>query len=166
MAVSLIVMVVQAQEPVYRLGPGDRVKVTVFGHPDLSGSFTLNGAGQLSLPLIKSVLAAGLTVEEVELVIAGKLSPDYLKDPRVSIEVLNYRPFYIIGEVNRPGSYPYIDGMTVLNSIALAGGFTYRARKKKVAIIRATDPDKKKQLAAPDTKVLPGDIIEVPERFF
>ena len=156
----------QGQEPEYRLGPGDRLQVTVFGQNDLSGEFEVNGAGQISMPLIQWVLVAGLTVQETELVIAGKLSPDYLKNPRVSVSVLNYRPFYIIGEVNRPGSYPYVSGMTVLNSIALAGGFTYRAKKSKVKIIRADDPEKRKQKAAADTEVLPGDIIEVPERFF
>jgi protein involved in polysaccharide export with SLBB domain len=94
------------------------------------------------------------------------LKPDYLKDPRVSVEVLNYRPFYIIGEVKKPGSYAYVSGMTVVNAIALAGGYTYRARENKFLVTRATDPKNIKHPADHDTQVLPGDVIEVPERFF
>lgn len=157
---------VLAQDLEYRLGAGDRVKVTVFGHADLSGEFEVNGAGQIAMPLIRLVQVRGLTAEEAELVIAGKLSPGYLKNPRVSVSVLNYRPFYIIGEVNNPGSYPYVSDMTVLNAVALAGGFTYRAKKSKVSIIRADDPEEKKTVISLDTLVLPGDIIEVPERYF
>lgn len=156
----------QAQGPEYRLGAGDQLKVTVFGHENLSGEFEVNGAGQISMPLIQLVQVAGLTVQEAERVIAGKLKPGYLKNPRVSVSVLNYRPFYIIGEVNKPGSYAYVNGMTVLNAIALAGGFTYRAKKSKVKIIRADDPEEEKRSTSPDTPVLPGDIIEVPERYF
>lgn len=166
-AVSLIfVCSAQAQVQEYQLGAGDKVKVTVFGHEDLSGEFEVNGVGQISMPLIQLVQVAGLTAEEAELAIAEKLSPGYLKNPRVSVSVLNYRPFYIIGEVNKPGSYPFVNGMTVLNAIALAGGFTYRAKKSKVTITRADDPQEKKRSTSPDTPVLPGDIIEVPERYF
>jgi polysaccharide export outer membrane protein len=94
------------------------------------------------------------------------LKPDYLKDPSVSVDVLNYRPFYIFGEVNNPGSYAYVNGMTVVNAIAMAGGFTYRAKKSRVEITRANDPSKTPKEGNPDTPVLPGDVIEVPERFF
>lgn len=94
------------------------------------------------------------------------MKPDYLKDPRVSVEVLNYRPFYIIGEVKKPGSYAYVSGMTVVNAIALAGGYTYRARENNILVTRATDPKNIKHPADHDTQVLPGDVIEVPERFF
>lgn len=156
-----------AGEPVrYRLGSGDQLKVTVFGHKDLSGEFYVDGSGQVSLPLIGNVQVGGLTVREAEDAVVAKLRPDYLKNPRVSIEVLNYRPFYIIGEVRKPGSYPYVNGMTVLNAIALAGGYTYRARENDLFITRANDPERSKQRATHDTKVLPGDVIEVPERFF
>ena len=85
---------------------------------------------------------------------------------RFYIEILNYRPFYILGEVKNPGSYPYVDGMKVINAIALSGGYTYRGRENKLLIIRAKDPERKKQPADHDTVVLPGDVIEVPERFF
>jgi len=153
-----------AQE--YTLGPGDRVKVTVFGHEDLSGEFEVDGSGRLSLPLIQLVEASGLSVTELEKSITMKLKPDYLKNPRVSVEVLNYRPFYILGEVNDPGSYPYVNGMTLLNAVALAGGYTYRAAKKKVFITRGKDADRTKLSAQPQTMILPGDVIEVPERYW
>ncbi len=156
----------QAAEVAYRLGAGDRVKVTVFGQEDLSGEFELDGAGRLSLPLIQRVQAAGLTLNELEDAITDKLKPDFLKNPRVSVEVLNYRPFYILGEVKSPGGYPYVNGMTVINAVALAGGYTYRARENKVTIVRAGNNERKTIPADHDTLVLPGDVIEVPERFF
>lgn len=151
---------------VYRLGPGDQLRVTVFGHDDLSGEFEVDGAGNISMPLINNVVAKGKTPDELEDAIVDKLSPDYLKEPRVSIDVLNYRPFYIFGEVNAPGSYPYVNGMTVLKAVALAEGFTYRARTSEVRIIRAADESRTPKPAQRDTVVLPGDVIEVPERFF
>lgn len=150
----------------YRLGAGDRVKLTVYGHLDLSGEFEIDGAGRMSLPLIQHVNAAGLTLAEFEAAVTAKLKPDYLKNPRVNAEVLNYRPFYILGEVNSPGSYPYINGMTVINAVAVAGGFTYRARTKKVVIVRTDGTDVERLSAAPDTPVFPGDVIEIAERFF
>lgn len=151
----------------FRLGAGDRIRVTVFGHEDLSGEFEVDGTGRVSLPLIRSVPAGGLTLAELEQAITERLTPDFLKDPRVSIDVLNYRPFYIIGEVNEPGSYPYVNGMTVWNAVAMAGGFSYRAKKSEVEIKRGGDTAQTAwQDASPDTVVFPGDVIRVPERFF
>jgi protein involved in polysaccharide export with SLBB domain len=150
----------------YKLGSGDKVRVTVFGHEDLSGEFEVDGSGNVSLPLIRNIKAEGLTPRELEQVVADRLSPDYLVNPRVSVEVLNYRPFYIYGEVTKPGSFPYVNGMTVINAVAMAGGFTYRARTSRVRIIRANDPSRTPQDADKDTPVLPGDVIEVPERYF
>lgn len=153
-------------DSLYRLAAGDRVRITVYGHSDLSGEFQVDGAGRLSLPLIRDVTAAGLSVHELEEAISAKLHPDYLKDPQVSAEVLNYRPFYIIGEVQSPGSYPYVNGMTVINAVAVAGGFTYRAKKNRVHIVRVEGDEKRRIEAAADAVVLPGDVIEVAERFF
>lgn len=151
----------------FRLGAGDRIRVTVFGHEDLSGEFEVDGTGRVSMPLIRSVPAKGLTLAELEQAISDRLQPDFLKDPRVSIDVLNYRPFYIIGEVKEPGSYPYVNGMTVWNAVAMAGGFSYRARKSEVEIKRGGDAAQGAwQDANPDTVVYPGDVIRVPERFF
>lgn len=154
------------QQAEYTLGPGDRLEVTVFGHTDLSGTFDVDGAGQISLPLIGQLAVLGMTAGQAETVIRDRLTPDYLKNPRVSLQVLNYRPFYIIGEVKQPGSYPYVNGLTVIQAVALAGGFTYRAKEKKILVQRASDPARQKRLVRQTDAVLPGDILEVPERYF
>lgn len=154
------------EDTAYRLDSGDRIKVTVYGHDDLSGEFELDSGGKVAMPLIQDVQAGGLTVAELERAVTDKLSPDFLKHPRVSIEVLNYRPFYILGEVREPGSYPYVNGMTLIKAVAMAGGYTYRARISKVTITRPGSETPVQILAGPDTVVMPGDVIEVPERFF
>jgi protein involved in polysaccharide export with SLBB domain len=150
----------------YRLATGDRLRVSVYGHDDLSGEFEVDGKGQLSLPLIQDIDAANKTLNELEADITDELQPDYLKNPRVSVEILSYRPFYIVGEVNDPGSYPFVSGMTVINGVALAGGFTYRAQKTRIKIIRDRTTSKEEIEASADTAVLPGDVIEIGERFF
>jgi protein involved in polysaccharide export with SLBB domain len=150
----------------YRLGPGDALRVTVFRHTDLSGEFRLDGDGYFAMPLVGEILGGGRTARQLENEIEGALkSGGYLVEPQVSIEVLNYRPFYIIGEVNNPGSFEYVNGMTVINAVALAGGFTYRADQDDIVISRGGSSGPELE-AAPDTEVLPGDIIEVQERFF
>ena len=150
----------------YRLAAGDTVRVTVYGHEDLSGEFEVDGTGRISLPLIRDVDAEGHSLQELEEIITAQLSPDYLKEPRVSAEVLDYRPFYIIGEVSQPGSYPYVNGMTVINAVAVAGGFTYRARKSRIRIVRESGDGTLELDVSNGTVVMPGDVIEVPERFF
>lgn len=151
----------------YRLGSGDRVRITVFGQPELTGEYAIDGGGQMSYPLIGQIRAGGLTAAELEKDLIGKLSPGYLKDPSVSVEVLTYRPFYIVGEVRTPGSYPFVNGMTVLNAVALAGGFTYRARESSFYLTRTDESGSKSKLnATPETAILPGDIITVRERYF
>ncbi len=153
-----------AQEPSgYRLGPGDEIRVTVFNHNDLSGQFTVNGEGMVGLPLVGDIKAGGLTPQEVEVQVKDALEPDFLKNASVNVDVLNYRPFYILGEVNKPGSYPYVSGMRVVNAVALSGGYTVRASQGKIFIERG---GQKKIPADPQTAVLPGDIVHVPERFF
>jgi polysaccharide export outer membrane protein len=165
---SLPVMQNSDATATYKLASGDRVAITVFGHEDLSGEFEINGAGMISMPLISDVDAAGLTVNELEVAIVDALQPDYLINPIVSAEILTFRPIYIIGEVINPGSYPYTNGMTVINAVAVAGGFSYRAKKSKVVILREDDNDDEAiEIKVDfDTVVLPGDVIEVPERFF
>lgn len=149
----------------YRLGAGDKLRVGVFGEPDLSGEFDVPGNGNVSLPLIGQVKATGLTLSEFEGEIREKLQEGYLTNPKVTVEVLNYRPFYIIGEVGKPGEYPYTDGMTVLNAVAVAGGFTYRANDSQVYITRNGGEEVAYQVGR-SIRVLPGDIVRVPERFF
>ena len=104
------------------------MRVTVFRHVDLSGEFQLDGAGAFAMPLVGEIQGGGMDARQLESEIETRLKDGgYLVNPQVGIEVLNYRPFYIIGEVNNPGSYQYVNGMTVINAVALAGGFTYRA---------------------------------------
>ena len=149
----------------YRLGSGDRVRVTVFRHEDLSGEFALDGAGDFAMPLVGEIKAYGLTTREVEMRIQEKLSEGYLVDPQVAVEVLNYRPFYILGEVRAPGAYPYVNGMTVLNAVALAGGFSYRAKQDEFLLQRGGSNSGSTEVAG-DSALLPGDIVTVQERFF
>ncbi len=150
----------------YTLGAGDKVRVIVFGEQDLGGEFVVDDGGFLSLPLIGQLSAAGRTLRQLESDIAAKLGAQYLKDPRVSIEVINYRPFYILGEVNKPGEYPYVANMSVLQAIALAGGYTYRANESSVYIKRKGSKDEVKYPADDTTKLLPGDVVNIEERWF
>lgn len=156
----------QALAQNYRLGPGDRLRVIVFQEPDLSGEFEVDSAGMVSLPLIEAINAQGMTIREFQDAVASKLSAGYLVNPRVSAEVLNYRPFYITGEVNRPGEYPYVAGMNILKAIAMAGGYTYRANTKRIYLTRAKSGEELMVEPAPETIIMPGDFIRVPERFF
>lgn len=151
----------------YRLGSGDRVRITVFGEKELSGEFAVSDKGTVSMPLIGDVHAAGKSLREFEVQIVRQLKPDYLRNPKVSVEVINFRPFYIIGEVQKPGSYPYVAGMTVMQAVALAGGFTHRARESSVVIRRALKGGgHREEDAGPTAPVYPGDTVRVRERFF
>jgi protein involved in polysaccharide export with SLBB domain len=150
----------------YRLDTGDKVKVTVYGEDDLSGEFDVDGSGFVRLPLIGQVRAAGLSLKEFETAIGAKLAAGYLVNPKVSVEVTNYRPFTILGEVNKPGEYPYENGMTVLNAVALGGGYTYRADKDEVYIRRKGAREEIKLPADDRTAVYPGDTVRVDERIF
>lgn len=150
----------------YTLGSGDKVRVNVFGQADLAGEYVVDGAGFVQLPLIGQTKAAGLTVLEFQKEVTTKFAAGYLVNPSVDVEVVAYRPFYIIGEVKAPGQYGYINGMSILNAVALAGGYTDRADKSEV-YIRRNGASKEIELPADETtKVNPGDILRVSERFF
>jgi polysaccharide export outer membrane protein len=150
----------------YRLGSGDKIRLIVFGEPDLSGEFMISGDGVVSLPLIRDVRAAGLTATQLQMQIESAFKEGYLKDPRVSIEVLTFRPFYILGEVVKPGEYPYSNGITVVNAVALASGFSYRANQKKVFIRHAGATSEEEVPLTSATLVAPGDTIRIAERYF
>lgn len=150
----------------YRLGPADKVRITVYGEETLTGEYSVTGSGSISFPLIGEVRATDRTLAQVREEIRAKLSDGYLREPRVSAEVLTFRPFYILGEVNRPGQYPYTDGLTVPKAVATAGGFTYRANQKKVFIKRGDQPAEEAQKLTAETMVAPGDIIRIGERLF
>ncbi|MEZ5824888.1 MAG: polysaccharide biosynthesis/export family protein [Geminicoccaceae bacterium] len=149
----------------YTVAAGDRLRINVFRHEDLSGEFELDGRGNFSMPLIGQVQANGLSSNQLEDRIEGMLREGYLVDPQVSIEVLTYRPFYILGEVNSPGSYEYSNGMTVLNGVALAGGFTYRANQNDIILQRGS-ANAPKVAVSVTTRIAPGDVVTVGERFF
>jgi polysaccharide export outer membrane protein len=150
----------------YTLGTADQVRVLVFDEEDLSGEHELNANGYISIPLIGEVKASGLSERGLAAAIADKLRDGFLINPRVSVQVLNYRPFYIMGEVNKPGGYAYRNGMTVLNAVAVGGGFTYRADEDNIVVTRANDPGQKKEKVEIRTRVFPGDVIKVMERTF
>jgi polysaccharide export outer membrane protein len=154
-----------AGETAYQMGPGDKVTINVFRHPDLSGTFELDGAGNIAMPLAGEVKANGLTTRGLEAEIEKNLSQGLLVDPQVSVEVMNYRPFYILGEVRSPGSYPYVNGMSVITAVALAGGFTYRANQDEF-VLRRGGANGPAYAARGETGLLPGDVVEVQERFF
>lgn len=150
----------------YRLNSGDQIKITVFDEPDLSGPFELDGDGLISMSLIGEVEAKDLTIRELQREIEAKLRDGFLRNPQVSAEVVTYRPFYILGEVNNPGEYPYTAGLTVMNAIASAGDFTYRADKKKVLITSENSGIEREIGLTVSTQVQPGDTIRIRERFF
>ncbi|MBW8733858.1 MAG: polysaccharide export protein, partial [Asticcacaulis sp.] len=118
----------------YRLSAGDKMSIAVFGEPDLGGAFTVTGEGKISAPLIGDVYVLGMSVGEVQTALENRYRQGFLKDPKVQIQFLSYRPFYILGEVKTPGEYAYDSGMTVVKAVALAQGFTYRADQKKAYI--------------------------------
>ena len=151
----------------FSLGPGDRLRITVFGEQKLSGDYNVSNTGQIAFPLIGNVAASGRTLEEVQDAMRDKLASGYLQDPRVSVEVLNYRPFYIMGEVMKPGEYPYVAGLTLEQAIAKAGGYTYRAKRSRIFIKPAAHASEQSTTYRDKTiLVQPGDTIRVPERFF
>jgi polysaccharide export outer membrane protein len=124
------------QENEYSLGTGDRLRINVFRQLNLSGEFEVDSAGRITLPLVGDVLVVNRSLDDVRQLIVSALKPDYLKNPQVGVEVISYRPFYIIGEVANPGSYPYVGGMRAINAVAMAGGFTYRAKQKDLLLTR------------------------------
>ena len=153
----------------YQLDSGDHLRILVFGQENLSGSYSVDGVGRISMPLIPAVNARGLTTAQLEQAIARELEKDILISPRVSVQIEAFRPFFILGEVQNPGHYPYVHGMTVLTAVAIAGGFTPRAQKGYVSITRRLGY---RGVAAVEGRaersrlVRPGDVIFVHERFF
>lgn len=150
----------------YVLGTGDKVRIIVFGEEELTGEFEVGATGNISLPLIGQIGASGSTPRELEQRITEQLKAGFVRDPKVSIEVMNFRPFYIIGEVSKAGEYEYSSGLNVMGAIAKAEGYSYRANQRIVYIRRAGEADETRYPAATTIPVYPGDIIRVPERYF
>lgn len=152
----------------YRMASGDRLKITVFGEEALSKEYVVSSAGDLSFPLLGDVAVEGKTVKELQDILVAKLSDGFMNDPRVNTEVMNYRPFYILGEVTRAGEYPFSNGITAQQAVALAGGYTYRADQRKIFIRRAGRNNEESYELASDRQVYiaPGDTVRVGERYF
>lgn len=157
---------IDGQNAVYRLDSGDRLRVIVFGQTDLSGEYAVDGAGQISIPLVAAIQARGLTTDELEQSVVAILSQTLLRNPSVSVEVLVFRPFFILGEVTNAGQYPFVAGMTVKTGVAIAGGYTHRANTDVVRITRNLGDRIIEIGVNTNTAVLPGDTIFVRERYF
>ena len=150
----------------YVLGSGDALRIIVYGQDELSGQFTIDPSGIISMPLIKDIQASGLTVRDLEQKITDQLQPKYLTDPKVSVEVIEYRSVYILGEVRSPGKYAYVPNMTVLQAIAVAGGHTYRANENNAEITRLEKDVLKTYMAPINYMIQPGDTVIIKRRWF
>jgi polysaccharide biosynthesis/export protein len=150
----------------YKLGSGDKIRVLVFGESNLSGEFEVGAAGTIEMGLIGAVPAMGVTVGQLQNDITARLRNGYLNDPKVSVQVLNYRPYFMTGEVQRTGEFPYKAGLTVQDAIGVAGGYTYRANTGRVYIRRAGAAQEVAVDLTQRINLNPGDSIRVPERFF
>jgi len=157
-----------ADDAEYRLAPGDKMHIIVFGEDTLTGDYVLTSAGNLSFPLVGSIPATGKTVEQLQAALAASLADGYVKNPRVSMQVISFRPFYILGEVNRPGEYPVSTGLTLEQAVASAGGYTYRANTRRISVKRATETSEKLIDLRKEASVVirAGDTIRIRERHF
>jgi protein involved in polysaccharide export with SLBB domain len=145
----------------YRLGTGDKVRVIVYGESDLGGEFQVDATGYARLPMIGQVKAAGLTAHDLEASITTALGNGYLNDPRVNVEVTTYRPFYVIGEVQKPGEYPYANGITASSAIAVAGGFTGKAVESVVYVRHQGEDSEHRMTVTESMPIRPGDVVRV-----
>lgn len=151
----------------YRLGPGDRIQIKVFGQDDISGEFEISAAGELSVPLIGQITAENLTLGELSQVLTTALDTSFIVDPKVSIEVTNYRPFFILGQVGKPGSYKYQPGLNARMAVAIGGGYTRRAREEPITIFRTNSAGELVRFRVDQNAIiLPGDTVEVHRRLF
>jgi len=145
---------------------GDRVKVTVYGEDNLNGVYDVDPAGNVALPLAGPVRAVGRSTRDLEREITRRYRSDYLQDPKVTVDIVALRPFYVMGEAEHPGEFPYRAGLNVISAITTAGGPTYRASRSYVLIQHAGQDVWTEYPMLPTTPVAPGDIIRVPERYF
>ncbi|MBA2401293.1 MAG: polysaccharide export protein [Bradyrhizobium sp.] len=155
-----------SQPATYVLGSNDRIRVKVYGEPEITGEYEIDNGGQVSVPLAGRLRAAGLTTRQLERAITSALSKGIVRDPRVNVEIAVYRPYYILGEVKKSGEYPYRLGLTVMDAVASAGGFTYRANENKVYLRRAGGGGEEIYGLDSPVPVFPGDNIRIPERYF
>ncbi len=153
--------------PEMRLQAGDKIKVTVFGEDQLSGVYSIDPSGSLSLPLVGTMRASGLTRPSLERILEKKLeSQQFLIQPKVTVEIASFRPFYVLGEVEKPGEYPYQSSLNVESAVAVAGGHTYRASNSHILVQRVGEDGYRECPMSTKVIVYPGDIVRVPERYF
>jgi polysaccharide biosynthesis/export protein len=157
---------ITSEEAAYRLGSGDELKITVYGEERLTVTFPVNGQGSVAFPLVGDVPAGGKTLTEFQQTLSAALAQGFINNPSVSVEVANFRPYYILGEVNKPGEYSYADELTVFGAVARAGGFTYRANQKRIFIRHKSSNGEEVYRLEGNTPVQPGDTIRVGERAF
>ncbi|MGC9268540.1 polysaccharide biosynthesis/export family protein [Acidiphilium sp.] len=151
----------------YRLGTGDQVRLVVFDQKQLSADYSVGDSGMIDIPLLGPVRAAGLTATGLaHAIAAGLQTRGILRHPNVAVEIRKYRPFSILGEVNKPGQYAFEPGMTVLTAVSIADGFTYRAVESTVGVIRVTNGVSREYRAPAAALIAPGDVIKVFERHF
>jgi protein involved in polysaccharide export with SLBB domain len=150
----------------YRLDSGDRIKITVFDEADMSLEISLGDSGVINYPYLGEIRISGLTINELEIFLTTQLKPEVLINPSIQVSIIEYRPFFIDGEVNSPGGYPYQPGLNVSKAIALAGGKTERGSEDKVYVVRATDKNNKKIKISLNDSIYPGDIITIEQSFF
>ncbi|HEY2033029.1 MAG TPA: polysaccharide biosynthesis/export family protein [Rhizomicrobium sp.] len=150
----------------YHLANGDKVHISVFGESNLSGDYVIAPDGNITLPLAGQVAAAGQTIPQLQKSVVTTLSHGYVQNPNVTISGIDLRPFYILGEVNKPGRYSYEPNLTVMAAVATASGFTYRADQADVFIRHARDASEKQYDLTSTLSVQPGDTIRISERYF
>jgi polysaccharide biosynthesis/export protein len=150
----------------YKLGAGDSLKITVFGEEELSGIYNVADNGGVVMPLVGNVPATGLTLPELQRSLTERLNARAVKSPDVTVQIAQYRPFFILGEVKNPGSYPFVPDMTVLTAAAIAGGFTFRASEEEVSVTRKSAGAPREARAGRDSRLMPGDVVYVFERHF
>jgi protein involved in polysaccharide export with SLBB domain len=154
-----------AQLAEYRLSTGDTVRIDVFGEPDLSLTARIDDQGSIAYPLLGDLRVEGLTSSGLERLVTERLKGPYLVDPKVSVSIEEYREFYVMGQVNRPGGYPYSPGLTVRKAISVAGGFTDLAARRKLFVVTERSPEQERRVT-PQTTIGPGDTLIVKESFF
>lgn len=164
--VPVVAAPVILHDPAYRLDAGDRLRIVVYGQEGLTNSYSVDAAGVVTMPLIGSVPARGCTPAELAASITSRLQNGFIREPYVAVEIEAYRPFFILGEVAAPGQYPYVPNMTAEAAVAIAGGFTPRAKRNVVTITRTNQTGQTRIVASPNAPLSPGDTVTIGERWF
>ena len=155
-----------AYDTAYKLDAGDKLRVVVYGQEGLTNSYAIDAGGSITMPLIGAVPARGRTAAGLAAAITAKLRNGYIRDPSVAVEIESYRPFFILGEVAAPGQYPYVPNMSVESAVAIAGGFSPRARRDVVTLTHSDSSGSMRVVVPLGTVVSPGDTVLVGERWF